>query len=84
MLSQPCRKVTINQQNNAVNQQVNNSQEIENFQNQKKVANELIDEVTYGAQNLDIRTTVAAIPSDTASGAMEILNGAENATGEKH
>lgn len=82
-IKHPRRTTFINQQNNAVNQQVNNAQEVGNFQNHKKVANELIDnEVVYGAKNLNVGATFTAIPSNTVSETVGAFNRTQNTTGK--
>jgi len=65
-------KQNIQQQNNAVNQQINTSS-TEDSKKSEEVANELLKEVQHEA--LECRGTEKAITINTAMEAMEAING---------
>lgn len=77
-LKHPRRVTFVKQQNNAINQQVNNGIEHKsrNFKNNKKLANELISEVTH--EKVDIGGTISASSIDSASETVEIFDRTKN------
>jgi hypothetical protein len=77
-LKHPRRTTFIQQQNNAITQQVNNAvkSKPEPFENSKKVANELISEVTH--EKMDIRGTIGTGTINTPSEALGVLNRHKN------
>jgi len=75
-LKHPRRTTFIKQQNNhAVNQQVNNGVKSES-ENNKKIANELVSEVHQ--EKMDSRGTLDTVPINTPAETVEICNGSSN------
>src|SRR5580704_418022 len=74
-LKHPRRTTFIKQQNNAINQQVNNTAKPQTTKKRKKFSNELIAEVSHGAEKMDIGTAIEAIPSNISPKTMGTSNG---------
>lgn len=75
-LKHPNHATFVKQQNIAVNQQVNNPNQEQNFKNLEKSANELLSEVTNAA--LDTRRTSEAITANLRVEAMEQIKRCSN------
>lgn len=75
-IKHPRRTTFIKQQNNALNQQINNHPQSEEIKKNKKVANELVAEVTH--EKMDIGTTFTTLSNNPQTEAVATLNGPSN------
>lgn len=71
----PSKTVFVNQQNNALNQQINNSHLPED-ENNSKSANELLSEIAH--EKLDTGRPLTSIDVNSSLEAMETINGSQN------
>ena len=85
-LKNPRRTTFIKQQNNAVTQQVNNAvkSESERIGKNKKVANELIAEITHEHKKMDIGTTITTGAENTESATVGALHRPKNRERKRH
>ncbi len=79
-LKNPRRAMFIKQQNNAVTQQVNNTTKPESndFENLKKVANELLEVKENEQQWMDVRAQETAVTTHSSLETVEPINGIQN------
>ena len=73
-IKHPRRATFVKQQNNAINQQINNDSDFENFQ--EKPANELLTEVKH--ETVDTRGTLKASRADKELAAVEKIHGSKD------